>query len=145
MDERQADGERATALLGLFSLGLRNKSAAMDVLVKFGKQAYGQIQGEVRGSGAEWRQRRCSSTLSRALCCKEIATKSEDTAVRESLESAVMVAAGAIVKASCPRRSTRSCCRFIATTDGDDVVGVGGGIFCLYRLRPGKSSQARPQ
>ena len=47
MDESKADGERATALLGLFALGLRNGAATVDVLVKEAEQASGQITEEV--------------------------------------------------------------------------------------------------
>ena len=63
------------------------------------------------------------SAVACCYLCEEIATKSEDTAVRESLESAVLVMAGTLVKASCPKAQYQELLPlFIEATDGDDVV-----------------------
>ena len=97
----------------------------MDVLVKFGKQAYGQIQGEVYEGRVQSREAAAMFINAIACCylCEEIATKSEDSAVHELLESAAMVVPGALVKASCPKAQYQELLPlFIETTDGDDVV-----------------------
>eukprot|EP01048_Picozoa_sp_COSAG05_P010235 COSAG05_NODE_887_length_6737_cov_25.085719_6_plen_401_part_01 len=56
MDEGRADGERATALMGVFILGLRNAEATMGVLVKFEVETIGQIVTEVHEGRVQGRE-----------------------------------------------------------------------------------------
>ena len=104
MNESNADSDRATALFGLFALGLRSGAAAVDVLVKFNQQAFGQILDEVYEGRIQGREGAVMFTAVTACCyvCEEIGTKST-TAVRKPLEKSCLVMAGKVVKSACPK------------------------------------------
>eukprot|EP01048_Picozoa_sp_COSAG05_P004626 COSAG05_NODE_256_length_12752_cov_5.614795_5_plen_1061_part_00 len=135
MDERKADGERATALLGLFVLGLRNAVAVVDVLVKSQEQACAQIfeevyEGRVQGrEGAELFVNLHACTH----LCYEIGTKTSAIAARKSLEHSVVAAMTTCVTASCPKSRYQDLLPFFleCTRDNGDVVVASAACSAL--------------
>ena len=98
VDEGKADGERATALMGLFVLGLRNAGAAMEVLVQH-FEAYAPILSEVCDGRVQGRE--AAAMHVNCVACEflsqEIMSKC-GAAVRGPLEKAYMGYLGALIK-----------------------------------------------
>eukprot|EP01048_Picozoa_sp_COSAG05_P020989 COSAG05_NODE_3727_length_1878_cov_1.568859_1_plen_579_part_00 len=122
-DEGKADGERATALMCLLVLGLRNAGATTDALVAFCTAESGICaeiyDGRVQGSeGAAM----CVMCTQLCILCGEVGVKSE-AAVHETLEKAIMGRMMAVVNLSCPKaRYQELLPLWLEATTSDDAV-----------------------
>ena len=131
VDEGKADGERATALMGLFMLGLRNAKATVDVLIKYLSTGFfaevydGRVQGR---EGALM----CVHCFACYALIQEIACK-YGAAVRGPLEKAYMGFVLALVKGSCPKaRYLELLPLWLDATESDErrSGGIGGVCSC---------------
>jgi len=144
MDEGKADGERATALLGVFVMGLRNADAMVDVLAKFNSEAGGQITTEVYDGRVQGRDG-AAMYVNSVACMSlgfDIALK-YGAAVRGPLEKAALALMGAFVKASCPKpRYQELLPLFLEAAASDDAVMASAACMSMAWPLYGKTSKA---
>eukprot|EP01048_Picozoa_sp_COSAG05_P018780 COSAG05_NODE_2812_length_2613_cov_2.861575_2_plen_715_part_00 len=136
MDEGKADGERATSLLGLFVLGLRNAAAAADVLVQQ-LAAHAPIVSEVCDGRLQGREGAAMQVNS--IACEflglEIAFKC-GAAVRGPLEKAYIGFLAALVKeVSCSKaRYQELLPLYLEATESDDAVVASAACLAICQV-----------